>query len=73
MKKKHGWVLFNRLLSKSSPFTTLSGLMSRHIKEAQVFSTRKKAREADTKFATDSIRKVKVNKKGQAIKIIPGR
>ena len=72
MKKKHGWIL----QADNGKFADDTGGDTCDIAEARVFDTREQARIVDdfmVKLDTDVVRKVKLNKKGRAIKIIPGR
>jgi len=72
MKKKHGWIL----QAVDGRFVNEAGDDVLRIKSARVFSTRRQARTGDryiVKLNDDIVRKVKVDKQGKAVKIIPGR
>ena len=73
MKKKHGWI---RQENNTGKFVMVNCCESIHVQDAYVFSTRKEARESTDpmfKMNQDIVRKVKVNKQGKAVNIIPGR
>ena len=70
--KTHGWIL----QAESGAFVDTCGDDRGNISSARVFTTRKQARTVDddiTKFDTDVVRKVEVDKNGKAVKIIKGR
>ena len=70
---KTGWIL----QAENGKFVDDTGDEVSQIKYARVFATRKQARKCDdyymTKLNTDVVRKVQINKKYTAIKIIKGR
>lgn len=76
--KTHGWVVQDKsgtFADKSGTFVDKYGL-NVDINEAFVFKTRKAARTANdgwNKLSTDVIRKVKINKNNEAVRIIPGK
>ena len=72
MKKKHGWI---RQANNTNNFVIEGGFESKHINEAFVYDTRYDARTCTNphKLDVDIVRKVRLNKKGQAVEIIPGR
>lgn len=64
-----GWVLEtedNNFVDEAANYPDVMG-------KARIFATRKSARENSYKCASDVVRKVELNEKGKAIKIIPGR
>ena len=67
---KTGWILqteYNEFVDEDLDTTDV-------IEDAEVFSTRKKAREAVASYNMDDVvRKVEVDENGIAVKIIPGR
>lgn len=75
--KKHGWVL----QAGNGRFVTMDGFERSDIREADVYSTRERARTGNGDddmsdigpLDTDVVRKVELYKNGNAKKIIPGR
>jgi len=74
MGKEHSWWVLED--TETGGFVGL-GVMcyagSLPIGEAVVFSTRKSARECGFKLNGDVVRKVRLDKEGYAVKVIPGR
>ena len=73
---KTGWILEDMKETRDGRwFVTplLSCGVTKDLTEVEVHDTRKLAREASNKISTDVVRKVEVNEKGKAVKIIPGR
>jgi hypothetical protein len=68
--KTHGWVFED---TENGGFVTEEFDSLADISQAEVFSTRKTARTHSGKLDTDIVRKVKIDKNGKAVKIIPGR
>jgi len=72
MKKKHGWILQEKFLSKGDcRFYCFVGGYFHKISKAQVFNKRQTARLM--KLDHETIHKVVLTKEGKAKKIIPGR
>lgn len=66
---KHGWILQGEI----SGWVNGDFYDDPSISNAVVFSTRRKARESEHKLLKDIVRKVELDKKGKAVKVIPGR
>jgi len=72
MKKKHGWIL----QAANGLFVNRDGGETNKIRDAHVFETRCIARDGDDcilPMDDDVVRKVKINRKNEAVKVIPGR
>ena len=70
---KTGWV---RRVNDTDKFVMENCNESSSVKDAYVFNTRKEARESNSpmfKMNQDIVRKVKLDKQGRAVKVIPGR
>jgi len=70
--KKHGWIL----QAATGRFVCANGGEVIDLSDAYVFDTRREARVGNYHIGSlddDVVRKVKLNKKGKAVKIIPGR
>ena len=73
MDKKHGWVLEDTENGGFVGFRDMDYVGTLSIGKAIVLSTRKEARECDFKMNGDVVRKVRLDKSGNAVKVIPGR
>jgi len=70
--KAHGWVLEDsKELRKGVWYVEPRGMVTRVISRAKVYTTRKAARETFNRAYGDVVRKVEINEKGKAVRIIP--